>query len=128
MADEKTVYALKAGVKLKDGSTRFLNRGDTVPEDADKDSVARLERLGTFTPPPEPIPAPVEPLDDYSEFVANSSPKEVKAKADEEPALAADLLAAEQANKNRKSVVEYLEDKVAALDAADPSVPPPPPA
>ena len=128
MAEEKIVQKLRAGVKLKDGSTKYLKRGDAIPDDADKDSVARLERLGTFTPPPEPIPAPVEPLDDYSEFVANASPKDVKAKADEEPALAVDLLAAEQANKNRKSVVSYLEDKVAALDAADPSVPPPPPA
>ena len=150
MSKPKTIKSLRAGVVLEDGNTVFLKRGDEVPADATKESLERLERNGAFIGPEEaeaalaaesivpgdeapgasPALADAEP-EALREFVREHSAKDVVAAAGDNADLAKRLLEAEQAEKNRKTAVEPLEELANPTDsgqADDPNTPPPPPA
>lgn len=111
-----------AGLIKTDAGQISLSRGDSVPEGADKDELARLRANGSFADVDEAketvdTSALAEASDEeIAEFVSKSSAKEVVDAAGEDVELAQRLLDAEQDGKDRKTAVEPLE---AIIDGDD---------
>jgi len=116
---------LLTSVETPDGMV-LLNKGDAIPANANKEQVARLDKLGRIgsstapadtpsddeDPAGSDVPGPDATVEDFAAWIegdAKPSADDVVAAAGEDPARAALLLEAEQQTKARKTAVEPLE-------------------
>jgi hypothetical protein len=99
-ADERTI----ASKYFVHSGGRVARQGDVVKLSAE--DIARGEARGSFEE--GAAPAAADP-DDLDAFVADATADQVVERAGDDPDLAARLLEAEKAGKNRKTAVEPLE-------------------
>ncbi len=127
---------LSTVVRLLDGTTAFINRGDTLPDDIDPANLEHLLELGSLdvigegSPPPPPPADPADPpavgfdargkdADELADWLRSEQPTvdEVVAAAQGDPVAAAALLNAERTiteGEPRKGVVKGLDEVVEA--------------